>query len=102
MRVVVVVLLLLVTGENKVNSYSDQLNLDLEFDKKSLFLVFLEIGNNEVTDLHAHFFLLNPNHLLVAHQQLGFVVLQFSLKVHHLLLGISQVHFGITQDKIMC
>ena len=99
---VVVVLLLLVTGENKVNSYSDQLNLDLEFDKKSLFLVFLEIGNNEVTDLHAHFFLLNPNHLLVAHQQLGFVVLQFSLKVHHLLLGISQVHFGITQDKIMC
>ena len=67
-----------------------------------LFLVFLEIGNNEVTDLHAHFFLLNPNHLLVAHQQLGFGVLQFSLKVHHLLLGISQVHFGITQDKIMC
>ena len=107
MRVVVVLLLLLVSGENKVNSYSDQLNLDLvckfgvEFDKKSLFLVFLEIGNNEVTDLHAHFFLLNPNHLLVAHQQLGFVVLQFSLKVHHLLLGISQVHFGITQDKIM-
>ena len=56
MRVVVVLLLLLVTGENKVNSYSDQLNLDLEFDKKSLFLVFLEIGNNEVTDSHAHFF----------------------------------------------
>ena len=84
------------------------LNLDLvckfgvKFDKKSLFLVILEIGNNEVTDLHAHFFLLKPNHLLVAHQQLGFVVLQFSLKVHHLLLGISQVHFGITQDKIMC
>ena len=59
---VVVVLLLLVTGENKVNSYSDQLNLDLvckfgvEFDKKSLFLVFLEIGNNEVTDFYMPIF----------------------------------------------
>ena len=52
---IVVVLLLLVTGENKVNSYSDQLNLDLvcklgvEFDKKSLFLVFLEIGKPDST-----------------------------------------------------
>ena len=58
MRVVVV--LLHVTGENKVTSFSDQLNLDrvckfgVEFDKKSLILVLLEIGNNEVTDLHAH------------------------------------------------
>ena len=105
MRVVVV--LLLVTGENKVNSFSDQLNLDrvckfgVEFDKKSLFLVLLEIGNNEVTDLHAHFFLLIPNHPLVAHQQLGFLVLQFSLKVHHLLFGISQVHWYYSRQNYM-
>ena len=138
MRVVVV---LLVTGENKVNSYSDKLNLgrifkfgvglgklnegccsssSCDWGKQSQLLLrptkfgsglqvrsgvrqkifILGTFRNEVTDLHAHIFLLIPNHPLVAHQQLGFVVIQFSLKVHHLLFGISQVHWYYSRQNV--
>ena len=66
--------------------------------KNTLFLVFLEIGNNQGTDYMLIYSCYYYRRSLVAHQQLGFVVLQFSLKVHHLLLGISQVHFGIVNS----
>ena len=59
--------------------------------KTTLFLVFLEIGNNQGTDYMLIYSCYYYRRSLVAHQQLGFVVLQFNREVHHFCLA-SQEH----------
>ena len=59
--------------------------------RNTLFLVFLEIGNNQGTDYMLIYSCYYYRRSLVAHQQLGFVVLQFNREVHHFCLA-SQEH----------